>query len=102
MNTQASLNSEEVISELRSLLPKLSQDYGVKKIGIFGSVARNEARPESDLDVVVELADPDLFILVHLKALLEEDFHCSVDLIHLRGHMNPYLRSIIVQEALYA
>ena len=76
MNTQASLNSEEVISELRSLLPKLSQDYGVKKIGIFGSVARNEARPESDLDVVVELADPDLFILVHLKALLEEDFHC--------------------------
>jgi len=37
------------------------RDYGVKRIGVFGSFARNEADETSDVDIVVEMTEPDLF-----------------------------------------
>ena len=44
------------VARLEEVLPLLRERFGVARIGIFGSVARGEDRPESDVDILVEFA----------------------------------------------
>jgi hypothetical protein len=80
-------NRETILQELRRLKPDLEQQYGVTKIGILGSFARNEIHRDSDVDVVVEMREPDLFYMVHIKETLEESFRRPVDVIRYRAMM---------------
>lgn len=96
------LNRDEVLRELNNLKPELEKKYGVTRIGIFGSLARNEARDDSDIDVVVEMREPNLFYMVHIKELLEQDFNRRIDIIRYREKMNAYLKARIDREAVYA
>ncbi len=95
------LSKDTVLQELRNLKPELEKKYGVTRIGIFGSLARNEARDDSDIDVVVEMREPNLFYMVHIKELLEQDFNRHIDIIRYREEMNTYLKARIDREALY-
>jgi len=57
------------------------QTMGVKSLALFGSVARDEATPESDVDILVEFSRPmGLFGLIELQIRLEELLGCKVDL----------------------
>jgi hypothetical protein len=94
-------NRETILQELRRLKPELEQRYGVTKIGIFGSFARNEIHRDSDVDVVVEMREPDLFYMVHIKESLEESFRRPVDVIRYRSLMNRHLKARIDREAVY-
>ena len=94
-------NRETILRELRRIKPNLEQLYGVTKIGIFGSFARNEIREDSDVDVVVEMLEPDLFYMVHIKETLEESFKMPVDVIRYREMMNSRLKARIDREAVY-
>jgi len=69
-------------------------------LGIFGSVARDQATEASDVDIVVEMP-PDLFQMVHMKEDLEELLGIPVDLIRLHKHMNTFLKNRIEAEAIY-
>ena len=81
---------------------ELKQDeFGIVRIGVFGSVAREEITDASDVDVVVELDRPDLFALVGIKQELEELLHRPVDVVRFRQRMNAYLKRRIEQEAVY-
>jgi len=71
------------------------------KLGIFGSVARDQASAESDVDVVVETKEPNLFMMVDLKEKLESILGVKVDLIRYWRRMNPYLKKRIDREAHY-
>ena len=95
------LNREAVLQELRNHRTEFEQLYGVTKIGIFGSVARGESRDNSDIDVVLEMREPDLFHMVHIKDTLEKDFQRPVDVIRYRKTMNHYLKARIDREACY-
>jgi predicted nucleotidyltransferase len=75
--------------------------YGVTRIGIFGSIARDEAKDESDVDIVVEMKKPDLFYMVHIKETLEDEFQRPVDIVHYRDKMNTVLKERINMEAVY-
>lgn len=92
---------DRILATLRQLAPDLHQKYGVTRLGIFGSVARNEATPNSDIDIVLELTVPDLFTMVDIKADLEQIFQRSIDLIRYRPRMNPYLKRRIDRDAIY-
>jgi uncharacterized protein len=94
-------NRETILQELRRLKPDFEQQYGVTKIGIFGSSARNEIHGDSDVDVVVEMREPDLFYMVHIKETLEENFKRPVDVIRYRAMMNRRLKARIDREAVY-
>jgi uncharacterized protein len=96
------VSREDVLKELKNLKPNLEKQYGVTKIGIFGSIARNEIHENSDVDVVVEMREPDLFYMVHIKETLEEKFNRPVDIIRYRTMMNNYLKVRIDREAIYA
>lgn len=57
------------------------QSRGVKSLALFGSVGRDEARPDSDVDILVEFDRPvGLFGLIELQERLEELLGCPVDL----------------------
>jgi predicted nucleotidyltransferase len=57
------------------------QSYGVERLAIFGSVARNEAGPDSDVDILVEFIKPTgLFGLIELRLYLEKTLGTSVDI----------------------
>jgi predicted nucleotidyltransferase len=68
--------------------------YAIDRLDIFGSVAREEARPTSDIDIVVDMP-PDLLERVRLKAELEILLEREVDVIRYRNSMNPYLKARI-------
>lgn len=100
MTTQT-LTRDSILAELRRLKPELSRRYGVNRLALFGSFAQGEARPGSDIDVVVELAEPDLFALVHIKEELETGFRRPVDVIPYSALMNSFLKARIHREAVY-
>ncbi len=82
------LNRKECIEKLRNLIPYIRKEYGVTGLTLFGSVARGESGPESDVDLLVEMP-PKIFYLSALKRDLENLLNMSVDLIHRHSHMNP-------------
>lgn len=97
--TAPTLNRETILAELRELKPGLARRYGVSRLALFGSFVRGEAQPDSDIDVVVELTEPDLFALVHIKEELENDFRRPVDVIPFSATMNGFLKARIQSEA---
>jgi uncharacterized protein len=92
--------SNDIIQKLRPLKPELEARYGVTRIGIFGSVARNQAHHGSDIDIVVDMA-PDILNRVSLKAELELLFGTKVDVVRYWHSMNNYLKGRIDRGTVY-
>ncbi|HET6567130.1 MAG TPA: nucleotidyltransferase domain-containing protein [Rhodothermales bacterium] len=92
---------EGVLEILSGYKPEFERLYGVTALGIFGSVARGEARPDSDVDVVVQMREPDLFYMVHIKDTLEEALQAPVDIIRYRESMNAFLKKRIDRDAVF-
>lgn len=92
---------QEVLTILSNHQNKL-KDFGVKSLMLFGSVARDEARTDSDIDLLVEFERPvGLFTFVRLKRYLEEILESSVDL-GTPDSLKPYLREPVFREAIRA
>lgn len=100
MTTKVS-ERDQVLDLLRRIQPTLHEKYGVTKLGIFGSVARDEATETSDVDVVLEMKRPNLFLMVNIKEELEKALEKSVDVVHYRERMNPFLKRRIDRDAAY-
>ncbi len=94
------MKQEAALKILREHKRELEEQYGVTRLGIFGSVARDEATDSSDVDVVVEMA-PDLFGRVSLKKELETILGAKVDLVRYWRRMNHYLKRRIDKETHY-
>ena len=89
----------ELLKSKRAEMLDLAKKYGVSQIRIFGSVARGESGPGSDVDFLVEMEEGrSLLDLVGLWQDLEELLGCKVDVI-TEGGMSPYLRERIYEEA---
>ncbi|HUU41011.1 MAG TPA: nucleotidyltransferase domain-containing protein [Desulfatiglandales bacterium] len=94
------MEKEDVIKILRRFKKLKGGNYGIVRIGLFGSVVRGALNDQSDIDVVV-LGKPDMFNLIGIKQDLEEEFQRSVDLVRHREKMNPFLKKRIEKEAIY-
>ena len=90
----------EYIHLLRSQEAVLRQDYGIRSMRLFGSVAREQQTEQSDIDVCVEM-DPKPFVRLHVKDYLERLLGCSVDVIRKHQHMNSFLLNQIDKEGIY-
>lgn len=95
------MQRDEVLWALARFQERRQEEFGIVRIGLFGSMARGEGAEARDVDVVVELARPDLLLLVGLKQELEELLHLPTDVIRYREGMNAYLKRRIEQEAIY-
>ena len=95
------MDKNSILAFLR-LYKKMNQKkYHIKKMGIFGSIARNEFSDDSDIDIVVELAKQDLFYLIGIKQDIEDEFNKHVDIVSYRENMNSFLKNRINHEAIY-
>lgn len=95
------MNRDEVLRRLAEFKQANGRKYLIVKLGVFGSVARDHQAGSGDVDVVVELTDPDLFTVIGIKQDLEELLHCSVDVVRYRPTMNAFLKERIDREAVY-
>jgi predicted nucleotidyltransferase len=95
------LSRNEILGILGANREELHRDFGVVSIALFGSAARGDAGPQSDVDVLVEIPNPiSLFEIVALQLRLQELLNVSkVDLV-LRDAIFPPLREAILAEAL--
>ena len=95
------MQKDQALELLRRFKNDFAEQFGILRIGLFGSTVRNEANTSSDIDVVVETKTPDMFAIVHAKNQLEELFQLHVDVIRYREKMNPYLKNNIEKEAIF-
>lgn len=95
------MEKQYILDTLTKYKHVAANKYGITSLGIFGSVARNQSGPLSDLDVCVQMEKPDPFYLVHIKSDLEELLKIQVDIVRVREKMNPHLRKRIEMDAVY-
>jgi len=95
------LRRSEVLEILGRHKAEFAERYGITALGVFGSVARDEAGQQSDVDVVYQTDAPNLFRTVHLKRELEAILHRRVDVVRWRERINPRLKARIAREAVY-
>ncbi|MBS3029109.1 MAG: nucleotidyltransferase family protein [Dolichospermum sp. DET50] len=94
------MNREEVLQILRTHQQEL-KDLGVRSLELFGSVARNEARPDSDVDCLAEFSRPfGLIQFSKVQRYLEEILDCSVDL-GTKNMLKENIRDCILAEVIY-
>jgi predicted nucleotidyltransferase len=94
------MRREQALKLLRAHKRYLEERYGITRLGIFGSVARDEAVNSSDVDVVVEMA-PDMFARASLKEELKTILRTNVDVVRYWQRMNHYPKRRIDREAYY-
>ena len=100
MNT-AIMTTNDVLARLKMFKESRQAEYSLRSLGIFGSFARGQAQEDSDVDVVFETSEPNLFRTSRMKQELEELLARRVDVVRLRERMNPRLKQRILREARY-
>lgn len=94
------MSTDDLLTRLRDLKPRLTASYKAKEIGVFGSFVRGEQGIDSDIDVLVELEEgADLFDLMGLTLYLEERLERKVDVISKRA-LRAELRESILREVI--
>jgi hypothetical protein len=93
------MQRDEVLAILAQHQDSL-KGFGIKSLAIFGSVARNEARPDSDVDILVEFEGVVTFDrYMDLKFYLEDNIGTRVDLVSKRT-LKAQIRPFVEQEAI--
>lgn len=95
------MKKEDILKFLHDHKSEFEDEFGVTKIGLFGSFAKGEEQNGSDIDIVVELKKPDLLTLVGIKQSIEEQLNRKVDVVRYRERMNHYLKKRIDRDATY-
>ena len=87
--------NKEILEVLREEKPYLLEKFGVLSIGLFGSYAKGTERPDSDIDVLVELKEPRFELLAGFQIYLERKFGKRVEVIRKRkGLSDRFLKRI--------
>lgn len=97
------LSQQEILNELSGNFHILQAEFGVKKVGLFGSYSQNEQKDTSDIDIVVEFHDHAMTFdnYMELKFQLEDSFQKEVDLVII-DDIKPALKPKILRSIKYA
>ncbi len=95
--------TSEYLQLLKQFKETKAMQYGIRKIGLFGSVARGEHKEGSDVDVCIEGEPMGLFTMGRLKSELEALLGSTVDLFRMRKQMDgTAIKESIIQDIIYA
>ena len=99
MKKTNSLTPDKIIKTLAEHMDEIG-GHGVRKIGLFGSFLKKTQHEKSDIDLLVEFAEPTFDNYMELKFMLESLFHRKVDLV-VKENLKPALQ-YIKKEVVYA
>lgn len=87
------------LHRMRSEIYRIVRRHNARRVYVFGSCARKEETPESDIDILIEpTAEATLFDFMDIQDELEKLLKCKVDVVSERG-LHPYIREDILKEA---
>lgn len=93
------MHRSDPLSDKRRDLLRIAAQYGASQVRLFGSLARGEASPNSDVDILVTLQPGrSLLDLIALKQDLEDLPGCPVDVV-TEAAVSPYIRARVLQDA---
>jgi len=92
---------DQVLSMLKVYYSCNRKALGIERIGLFGSFARDEATPDSDIDIIVSLQKPDLIRYATITHQLEKVFGRRVDLVSAKSHLGEAFRNQLDKEVIY-
>ncbi len=87
--------SNEILKLIKDNYNYLSTEFGVEKIGLFGSITKGTATKESDVDILIEFNKPIGFKFVRLVDYLEKLLGKKVDVITKDGLNNIRIKSVV-------
>ncbi len=90
---------QEYISLLNPVIDSIKDRYGVTSLSIFGSTARGDNRPDSDVDIIVDMP-PRIFLISGLQDFLENLLRVPVDLIRRHPRLSPAFLAQISQDGI--
>jgi len=89
---------DETLKEKRNQILTIAKRYGAGKVRIFGSIARDEGKRDSDLDILVELEPGrSLLDIIAIKQDLEDLLDCKVDVV-TEASLSPYIRDEVLSQ----
>lgn len=90
------MNKNQALKIIKSHQDELQTKYAVKSLALFGSVVRNEATPNSDIDLLIEFNQPvGLFHFLTVKNCLQEWLDQKVDLVTYKALKSPLKERIL-------
>ena len=95
------MQTEEILEKLREYKAEKADVYGIETLGLFGSCARGEQLPDSDIDVCIKLKHPDLYNMSGIQEELEGIFKSKVDLVSLGAIFRPLFKKNLERDAVY-
>ena len=95
------LTQAQLRAKLRAFKEQRGAEYHLRTLGYFGSYARNEATADSDVDIVFQTDEPNLFRTARMWEDLTNWLGKEVDVVRLRPGMKPRFKARIEREAVY-
>ncbi len=93
------MKAAELVKEKRGDILRIAARHGARNLRVFGSVARGDAGPDSDLDILVNMEPGrSLFDMGELLVDLQDLLGCTVDIVSERG-LRPRIRKRVLDEA---
>jgi len=91
---------DEFLKEKREEILRIAHGHGARNVRLFGSVARGEAKPGSDVDVLVEMEPGrSLLDIIAIKQDLEDLLGRKVDVV-TEAAVSPYIRDAVFKGAI--
>lgn len=94
------MNKETILQKLDENHDTI-KNFGVRRLGLFGSYARGAETDVSDMDFLVEFEKKTFDNYMDLKIFMQRLFNCKVDLV-IADAVKPRLRKPIFEETIYA
>jgi len=95
------MNKQDIIRTIRKEKSYLQQHFGVEEIALFGSVARDEQKIYSDVDILVSLKKPSYSLLMGLYSYLEKKLNVKIDITRKGPHISERFLKNINKDLIY-